>query len=40
MNKLSLMLAFYISFPLCFIARYLRKIYLYIEKKEGEQVDR
>ncbi len=29
-------LFFYVGMPLCFIARYLRKVYIFLEKKGGE----
>ena len=32
----ELALFFYVCMPLCFIARYLRKIYLFLERKGGE----
>lgn len=37
MNKLSLMLAFCVGFPLCSIARYLRIIAKHFEKEEGNK---
>lgn len=30
-------LFFSIGFPICFVARYLRKIAIYLEKKEGAE---
>ena len=30
-------LFFSIGFPICFVARYLRKIVIYLEKKEGAE---
>lgn len=31
------MLFFSIGFPICFVARYLRKIAIYLKKKEGAE---
>lgn len=32
-------LFFYVSLPLCFVARYLRLIYKHLEKKESEDTE-